>query len=149
MALSVDDQKASYPLPAYNFRVTIGDQSVSFAKVSGLQREHYSVVYRHGLSAFEGETLFKYFINKWIDLTLERGLVPASAAWLYAWLESNDSRPMTIDLCGADTMPVIRWKIADAVAIKLSAPTFDASSSEVVIESLAVKAAGITIEEAP
>ena len=147
MALSVDEQKASYPLPAYAFRVTIDGESVGFAKVSGLQREHDTVIYRHGLSAFEGETLIKFYRDKWFDMTLERGVAPGTAKWLYKWLESSEPRSLIVDLCDADANVVIRWKVAKAVAVKITAPTFDATSNEVVIESLSLKISGVSVEE--
>lgn len=148
MAQGVDEQRASYPLPAYNFRVVIDGQSMSFVKVSGLQREHDSVVYRHGLSAFEGEQLIKYYRDKFVELSLERGAIPGAAQWLYSWLEGSEPKAMELDLCDAAGRAVIRWKVARALALKLSAPSFDANSNETAIESLTIKAAGITVEEA-
>jgi hypothetical protein len=43
------------PLAGYNFRVSIGGQSLGFTRVSGLQRAHKTVTYRHGRSFLEGE----------------------------------------------------------------------------------------------
>lgn len=147
MAEGVEQQQASYPLPAYNFHVVIDGESMSFVRVSGLEREHDSVVYRHGLSAFEGEQLIKYYRPKWFDLTLERGVAPGAAAWLYRWLEQAEPKSMEVDLRNASGATVIRWKVAKAVAVKLAAPTFDANTNETAVESVTLKVASVTVEE--
>ncbi len=48
-------QKASYPLPAYNFRVTVDTESASFTEVVGLAIEYETVTYRHGFSRWQGK----------------------------------------------------------------------------------------------
>ncbi len=54
MAQDKDQIKSSYPLPAYNYRVTVlrdGEALVlSFAEVSGLSLQYDPVTYKHGLS---------------------------------------------------------------------------------------------------
>lgn len=144
MADSVLAQAASYPLAAYNFRVTLDQDTLAFARVTGLQRQHQTLTYRHGLSHFEGEQLVKFYADRWVSLTLERGATAAVGA-LYAWLEQQRPRTMEVHLCDAAGLPVLTWRVAKAVAVKLTAPTFDARTNEVAIESLEVKAAGITI----
>ena len=42
MAVSVNEIKATYPLPVYNFRVEVGPDAVAFSEVSGLSI-HYEV----------------------------------------------------------------------------------------------------------
>jgi phage tail-like protein len=43
---------------------------------------------------------------------------------------------------------VISWKVINAFPTKLDAPTFDASSNDVAIETMELRADNITIEEA-
>lgn len=151
MAQSVQQQRASYPLAAYNFRVTIGTEakSFAFARVSGLQLEYQTVTYRHGLSSFVGgEDLTKFYSGKYISVTLERGITDRSS-FLKTWLEDKSPRAMAISLCDENGTPVLSWRIARAFAVKLSAPTFDARTNEVAIETLEVKAAGISIVPNP
>ena len=63
MAETKIDQKARYPLPVYNFRVTIDGTSMSFSEVSGINLEYDTVTYRHGLSFWEGEGIQKYYFG--------------------------------------------------------------------------------------
>ena len=144
MAHSKQVQRASYPLPAYNFRVTIDGQSMSFAKVSGLQREHQTLTYRHGLSFLEGEQIIKYHIDKFESLKLERGSM-IGATFLHEWLEQKDLRPLEVSLCDEQGKPVLGWRIAKALAVKLSASELSAAGNEVAIETLELKVAGISI----
>jgi phage tail-like protein len=144
MAHSKQVQRASYPLPAYNFCVTVDAQSMSFAKVSGLQREYQTLTYRHGLSFLEGEEIIKYRIDKYVTVTLERGSM-IGATFLSDWLEEQDTRSMEISLCDEQGAPVLAWRIAKALAVKLTAAQFSAATNEAAIETLEVKAAGISV----
>src|SRR5438045_132783 len=42
-------QKASYPLPAYNFRVTVDAASASFPEATSLVVAYEHITYRHGV----------------------------------------------------------------------------------------------------
>jgi phage tail-like protein len=144
MAHGKPEQRVSYPLAAYNFRVTVDGAAMRFAKVSGLQREHQTVTYRHGLSFIEGEQLGKYRIDKYVSVLLEQGSVIGSK-FLHQWLEKKTKSSMEVSLCDERGLPVLAWRIAKAVPVKLSASSFDARTNEVAIETFEVKAAGISI----
>lgn len=144
MAHSLQVQRASYPLAAYNFRVTVDAHALGFSRVTGLQREHQTLKYRHGLSFLEGEQLAKYFIDKFAPVTFERGSV-VGARFLRDWLDERSHRVMEVTQCDAAGKPVIAWRIARAIAVKLTAPSFDARTSDSAIEQLEVMAAGISI----
>lgn len=151
MPVSAYDQLTSYPLPAYNFRVTVDELTVGFARVSGLARGHQIATYRHGLSWTEGETIYKFFVPTWKDLQLERGSLPGDAGttWLYSWLESDEPRSIQIDMCDAGGRAVIRWSIAKALAVRMSGPTLDANTNEIGIETLELKVLGVSVHEEP
>jgi phage tail-like protein len=119
---------------------------MSFAEVSGLVREHQVVTYRHGLSFVEGEDIVKFRIDKYSSITLKRGTTTGAGS-LYAWLESKQPKPMEVQLCDAGGTPVIAWSVIKALPIKLDAPTFDAKTNDAVIETLELKAAGISVKE--
>lgn len=138
-----------YPLMAYNFRVTVADKTMSFSEVSGLVRQHETLTYRHGLSAWEGERVAKYYYDKHAPITLKRGTFVNESVFLYAWLEAKQETSMTISLCNERGLPIVHWKVAKAIPVKLSAPAFDASASQVSIETLEVMAAGITLGADP
>ena len=46
MALTKDEIKAAYPLPAYNYKVEIGSDTVAFSEVSGLSISHETTTYK-------------------------------------------------------------------------------------------------------
>ncbi len=148
MALSRADQKRAYPLPVYNFRVTVGEATMSFRKVSGIEVEYDVVTYRHGLSFVEGEQIATFDFDAFRTVTLERGTAPgAEPRALYDWLRRRDLRRLEISLCDEGGGPMLSWRIAKAVPVKISAPTFDAESNELAIERLELKARGITLVE--
>ena len=144
MAHSQAQQRSSYPLAAYNFRVNVDGATMRFAKVSGLQREHQTLTYRHGLSFIEGEQIAKYYIDKYVSVTLEQGAVIGSK-FLHEWLERKTKSSMEVSLCDEQGTPVVAWRIVKALPVKLSASAFDARTSEVAIDTLEIKAAGISI----
>lgn len=144
MAETRDVQKSSYPLPVYNFRVTIDGTPMSFSEVSGITREYETVTYRHGFSFREGEGIKKYYINKYVPVTMKKGTIKG-LDYLYYWLREKQTRMMEVSLCDEQGKALVTWRINKAVLVKLEAPTFDANSNEVSIESLEVMAAGIEI----
>jgi len=136
-------------LMVHNFRVVVGVMTMAFKDVSGLLRQHETVTYRHGNSFCEGERIVKYHYDKHVPITLKRGVVAQEAAFLYAWLEAKIEVPMTVSLCNARGLPVVNWRIARAIPVKLTAPTFDAASNDVAIDTLELMAAGITVDIIP
>ncbi|MCP4662133.1 MAG: phage tail protein [bacterium] len=147
MAQTPEDQRQLYPLPAYNFRVTVDGAAMSFAEVSGIAVEHEAVTYRHGLSFCEGEAINTFYWDEFRSITLKRGTVlgPTPLA-LYQWLKAKDCRQLDVSLCDETGTAVISWKIQRAVPVKLEAPTFDADTNDVSIDSLELKARGVALE---
>ena len=144
MAETRQQQRSSYPLAAYNFRVNVDGTTMRFAKVSGLQREYQTLSYRHGLSFVEGEQIAKYYVDKYASVTLEQGTVIGSK-FLHEWLERKTKVAVEVSLCDSEGTPVVAWRIAKALPVKLSASAFDAKTNEVAIDTLEIKAAGISI----
>ena len=70
MSESIAAQRTTYPLAAYNFRVTIGDIAMGFTEVSGLARGYETITYKHGLSYWEGESITKFRYDKYVPITL-------------------------------------------------------------------------------
>jgi phage tail-like protein len=146
MAQSVSYQKVSYPLPLYNFRVTVGSTAISFVEVSGISVDYDHVTYRHGLSYLEGEDIQTFNLNPFIKISCQRGtILNAKPTFLYDWLSSRDLRSMEISLCDEQGQAVFSWKIAAAVPVSLKAPTFSANSTEVAIDTLEIQARGVTV----
>lgn len=145
MAQTPQQQRTSYPLAAYNFQVSVDGVAMRFAKVSGLAREHQTVTYRDGLSFREGERISKFHVDVFVPVTLERGTIIGDR-FLPAWLESSAPSAMEVSLCDESGVPVVAWRIARAVPVKLSAPTFDASTSQLSIDTLEIRASGISMK---
>jgi phage tail-like protein len=168
MPTSAADVRASYPLAAYNFRVTVTPitysplrkyleitglsvserktaQSMSFSEITGLTREYDRVTYRHGLSFKEGEDIVKYYIDRYVSITMKRGTT-IGGTQLHEWLADKSERAIDISMCDPSGVAVMTWRVAKAVAVKLDAPGFDASTNEVAIETLEVMAAGISVK---
>jgi len=140
-------QKASYPLPVYNFRVTVGGQAASFTEVSGLMVEYETVTYQHGFSRWEGESVARVPKIGHQTITMKKGTT-VSGTFLANWLTADppSARPLAISLCDEVGNPVVVWHVKEAIPVRLTAPGFVASSNEVAIESLEVLAAGISVE---
>ena len=145
MSESAASQRAKYPLAAYNFRVTVGDVALSFAEVSGLVREYQTLTYKHGLSFWEGEAITKFRFDKYVQLTLKKGVV-AGATELYEWLESVDKKNLSVSLCDEKGAAVVTWQIKKALLVKLDAPSLQASANDAAIETLTLMVSGISVE---
>ena len=59
-----------------------------------------------------------------------------------------DKRDIVVHLLDETGSTVVSWKVIDAFPTKLTAPSFDASSNEVAIESMDLMAFRVTMEEA-
>ena len=46
MASSIEDIKARYPLPVYNFKVEINGKTIAFSKISGISKSFNAYVYK-------------------------------------------------------------------------------------------------------
>ena len=147
MATTIATQAAQYPLAAYNFRVAVDGIAMGFAEVTGLAREHQTLTYRHGLSAFEGEAIVKFRVDKFAPLTMKKGVVnSAEHRALLEWLEDDTPRAMLVSLCDEQGQPVVNWKVGKALLTKIEAPALIASGNDAAIETLSLMAAGIVVE---
>lgn len=136
----------TYPLALYNFRVTVDARSMSFSEVSGISIPYEHVVYRHGLTFWEGEDITTFRFDAFIPISLRRGTIPsADMLFLHDWLKSRTLRRMEVFLCDQVGSPVMSWEIAKAVPVKLTAPTFAASTNEVAVETLDLQARGVNL----
>jgi phage tail-like protein len=159
MTYSKADIKSSYPLPSYNYRVTVlGDGNldvIGFSEVSGLSVECQPVTYRHGLSFASGVNIVSG-MRQTIKLVLKKGLIK-QGDFLQQWLTESYSNPFSatakrdiiIDLCDETGLPVIRWKAISALPTKLDAPNFSSNSNEVAITSMELIAVDLQVDYNP
>ncbi len=156
MALSKEDIKTAYPLPVYNYRIEIGSDAVAFSEVSGLSTSYETTTYKE--SPVEGGVPGPRVMNMPAQptattVTLKKGIVRgASVAALYSWinatqLNQTEKKDIFVRLCDENGDPVISWKVTNAFPTKLDAPTFDANSNDVAVESMELTADGVTMEE--
>ncbi len=148
MATSTNAIRDKFPLPVYNYRVTIGTEAHGFSEVSGLTIQYEAITYKHGLSWREGPVQMPGMSGE-IKVTLKRGLVRARSMML-KWLENSrlhnvEKRDLTIDLCDEQGIPVVSWKVINAFPLKLEAPSLSSDSNELAIESLELLASGIAM----
>ncbi len=156
MALDKAEIKSAYPLPVYNYRVSIteGDKisTVSFAEVSGLSMEYEPVTYKHGFSFAMGTSIIPG-MQQPLRMTFRKGIV-RNGTYLYNWIYKThhqpfydkDKRDVLIDLCDETGVPLVRWKAERAMPVKLDAPGFAADSTEAAIESMELVAHRLSVE---
>jgi phage tail-like protein len=147
MAETKAAQKSSYPLPAYNFRVTVDGQSASFSEVSDIGIEYKTMTYRDGYSAWEGESITRYPSREYSPLSLKKGTV-AGSRFLSDWFSGDQptARKVAISLCDEAGKPLVVWDIREAIPTKLTAPTFDAATNQVSIETLDLLVRGVSVK---
>jgi phage tail-like protein len=157
MAVSASEIKATYPLPVYNFRVEIGPDAVAFSDVSGLSIHYDVTTFKESLTG--GGSAGPRIVHmpaqpQPVNVTLKKGVARvSSAAALYGWIKTValnqvEKKDVVVRLCDEQGKPIISWKIVNAFPTKLDAPSFDAKSNEVAVESMELRADAITIAEA-
>ena len=168
MAVSKEYIKSNYPLPAYNYRVTVLEGNnqeagagaeltvISCSEVRGLSMAVETVTYRDGLSFLVGPNIIPAQ-NKEVNLTIKKGVTSTSSffsEWMgliYPLVLGDSSLPkrkrnLLIDLCDEEGNPVVRWTAMKAMPTKLDAPDFNASTNEVAFEELQLIAHQLKVE---
>ncbi len=150
MATTVDDIKKTYPLPVYYYDVKIdGLDPIAFKEVGGLAIGFEDpITYKDGLSHKEGA---KYMPGQRspVDITMKKGVIRGDSK-MFTWIASInlntvEKKDITISLMDESDAPVVTWVVKNAFPKKLEAPSFDATSNDVAIESLELRADSITI----
>lgn len=157
MALSKDEIKAAYPLPVYNYRVEIGSDAVAFSEVSGLNIVIETTTYKESPteSGAPGPRVMHMPAQGTpANVTLKKGVVRnSSVSTLFNWINATqinqiEKKDIFVRLCDEKGDAVISWKVINAFPTKLDAPTFDANSNDVAIESMELMGDGVLVEEA-
>ena len=157
MVITKEQIKTEYPLLVYNYKVEIGSDAVAFSEVSGLSTSYETTTYKESPveSGVPGPRVMHMpSQGTAATITLKKGIVRGtSVAALYNWisatqLNQSEKKDIFVRLCDENGDPVFSWKINNAFPTKLDAPTFDANSNDVALESMELMADGITIEEA-
>ena len=153
MATTVEEIKNNYPLPAFHYRVEIdGMDPVAFAEISGLSIARETITYKDGLSCIQGAKRMPGLATD-LKFTMKKGIIKADSQ-LYDWINSTrlttvEKKNVTISLMDEKgEVPVVTWKVTNAFPVKLDAPSFNAKTNDVAIESLELMADDLKIEYA-
>jgi len=156
MALTKEEIKNQFPIPAYNYKVIINNETVAFSQVSGLSMTLETSTYKESPveDGMVGPVTRRMpgQIND-ITISLQKGVVRGkSLPALYEWINSAqlnliEKKDIQIDLCDENGDAVIRWTVINAFPTSLEAPSFDASTSDAAIESMELMADRLRMEE--
>ena len=137
---------AGYPHGKFNYKVEIdGLEAGGFSEVTGFDASIDVIEYREGDMT---QTPLKIpGLKKYGNITLKQGLVDSMV--LYEWMTEGlegdvERKPLTITLLDIAGSPAASWQIINAWPVKYTAPDFNATSSEVAIESLEIAHEGMT-----
>lgn len=156
MAMTKADIKQHYPLPVYNYRVTIAGQAVGFSDASGLTINYDPITYKESPTSgnLPGPRVMTMpGQSQAPTVTLSKGVVrTVSIQTLYNWIHETqlnliDKKDIMVELCDETGAPVITWKIINAFPTRLSAPDFSADSNSVAIEQLELTGDSIQMSE--
>ena len=137
---------AGYPPGKFNYKVEIdGLEAGGFSEVTGFDASIDVIEYREGDMT---QTPIKIpGLKKYGNITLKQGLVDSMVLyeWMTAGLEGDvERKTLTITLLDIAGSPAASWQIINAWPVKYTAPDFNATSSEVAIESLEIAHEGMT-----
>lgn len=137
---------AVYQYGRFRYKVEIdGLEAGGFSEVTGFDASIDVMEYREGDMV---QTPMKIpGLKKYGNITLKKGL--ADSIVLYEWIIVGVDGPVerktiTITLLDEAEEAVASWMVINAWPIKYTAPDFNATSSEVAIESLEIAHEGMT-----
>ena len=136
------------PLPVFCFKVTLSTIGAEafFKSVGGLKYEMETIPVREG---GQNMTTFQLIgAAKWSNIVLKRGFTKDSRliAWREEWLAGTGQRAPTGTIVLLDTAlkPQAEWTFHRAFPVKWEISEFDASKSELAIETLELAHEGIS-----
>lgn len=134
------------PLPVFCFHVVLeGCDPAFFKSVTGLKYEMETVQHREG-----GQNATTYQLvggTKWTNVTLKQGFTKDSRllAWRDEWLDPTQGTRVDVAITLLDTAlnPQKTWNLHRAFPVKWEVSEFDASKSELAIETIELAHEGI------
>ena len=156
MALSPDDIKNRYPLPVYNYKVEINGEIIAFSEVSGLSKSFETHTYKESKTDQPGAGPVIMYMPAQIqpiNITLKKGYVRTkNLPVFYNWINATrinqiEKKDIKVRLTDEEGNAVVTWTVVNAFPTKLDAPTFDANSNDVAIESMELMADDLFMEE--
>ena len=136
----------AYPYGKFRYRVEIdGLDAGGFSEVTGFDASIDVMEYREGDMV---QTPMKIpGLKKYGNITLKKGLTDSVV--MYEWLITGvdgpvDRKTITITSLDESEQPVASWQVINAWPMKYTAPDFNATSSEVAIETIEIAHEGMT-----
>lgn len=148
MADSAAQIAVDYPLPTYRFRVSIGDETIAFNNVSGMNFTRETAQYLDGVGGIFNMPAKP---QTQVTLTLTKGMFRGQSG-LYDWFSSTtlnriDKKDISISLTDeAGTELLFTWNVFNAFPTQISAPTLNASSNEVAIETVTLMGDRVSVQ---
>lgn len=136
----------AYPYGKFRYKVEIdGLEAGGFSEVTGFDASIDVIEYREGDMV---QTPMKIpGLKKYGNITLKQGLTTSTV--LYDWIIAGvngavDRKTITITLLDEEETPAASWQVINAWPTKYTAPDFNATSSEVAIDTLEIAHEGMT-----
>ncbi|MCH5258813.1 MAG: phage tail protein [Lachnospiraceae bacterium] len=136
----------AYPYGKFRYKVEIdGLEAGGFSEVTGFDASIDVIEYREGDMV---QTPLKIpGLKKYGNITLKQGLTTSTV--LYDWIIAGvngavERKTITITLLDEEETPAASWQVINAWPTKYTAPDFNATSSEVAIDTLEIAHEGMT-----
>ncbi len=137
---------ATYPYGKYRYKVEIdGVEAGGFSEASGFDVSIDVMEYREGDMV---QTPMKMpGLKKYSNITLKQGVTDSVV--LYEWIIAGvdgaiERKTITITVLDEAGEPTASWQVINAWPMKYTAPDFNATASEVAVESLEIAHEGMT-----
>jgi phage tail-like protein len=137
-----------YPLSNYQFRVEIdGLQSTNFSEILGLAIEYAVIEHRDGSSKVASTKIPG--LIKYNNIILKRPVQKDNHEF-FDWVNSvqlnqNFRKNLTISLLNEEHNPIASWKVVNAWPCKYVVGSFNATSNEVLIETIELTHEGLAL----
>lgn len=149
MADDGSSQNNIWPLPAFYFKVDLGDKGViSFKEATGMDMESEIIEYRAGDSAVHSKIKMPG-LKKYSNITLKKGIFKGDNKF-WDWineikLNTIKRQTVTLSLLDETNNPTMVWTLTNAWPTKISTDGLKADGNEVAIETMELAHEGITL----
>ncbi|GAB4411220.1 MAG: hypothetical protein OHK0039_16200 [Bacteroidia bacterium] len=156
--MATSNPSEHYPAAKFFFRVSFGNILVSFQEVSGLEQQVEQLEYRHGKSRQLTKQV-RAGLARTTNITLKRGVFQDRSELVELFgsvLDERHYHPQSghkldflvslMDYDGSSAVPVMTWKVRNAMPVKFSGPDLRADANEVAVESIEFAHEGVSVE---
>lgn len=125
------------PIRNFRYKVSVGGVEAGFNEVAGFDVSIDVIEYREG---DDPTTPFKLpGLSKYSNITFKNGITDSLE--LYNWIKDCvegkiERKVVTIMALGEDGSTLATWEIVESWPVKYTGPDFNATGSEVAIESM-------------